>query len=119
MFGMEDVDRLGIVQVMETALQRIDPHGRRGIHISFDIDALDALEVPSTGTPVRGGLTLREGVYIVERLNQTGRLHAIDLVEVNPAIGTPDDVKRTVAAAVHILSAACGTRRSGHLPREE
>lgn len=50
-YGMEDVDRCGIVQVMETALAKVDPDGKRGIHISFDIDALDGLEAPSTGTP--------------------------------------------------------------------
>lgn len=32
------------------ALHSVDPHGEKGIHVSFDIDALDALEVPSTGT---------------------------------------------------------------------
>lgn len=142
LYGMEDVDRHGIGRVMDMALAKVDPEGRRGIHVSFDIDALDALEVPSTGTPgnrigldwilnqifsylyilfpcsVRGGLSLREGLHIVERLHQTGRLEAIDMVEVNPAIGTADDVRKTVSAAIHLLAAACGTRRGGNLPRQ-
>lgn len=67
----------------------------------------------------RGGLTLREGVYIVEQLRQTGRMQAIDLVEVNPAIGSESDVKKTVAAAVHLLAAACGTIRGGNLPKSQ
>lgn len=33
------------------ALQKVDPSGKKGIHISFDIDALDTLEVPSTVFP--------------------------------------------------------------------
>lgn len=66
---------------------------------------------------VRGGLTLREGIYIVERLQRTGRLEAIDLAEVNPAIGTEQDVRTTVDAGIHLLAAACGTRRSGRVPR--
>lgn len=33
------------------AIHSVDPLGEKGIHISFDIDALDQLEVPSTGTP--------------------------------------------------------------------
>lgn len=36
---------------MESALNKVDPEGKKGIHISFDIDSLDALDVPSTGTP--------------------------------------------------------------------
>lgn len=68
---------------------------------------------------VRGGLTLREGVFIVERLRQTGRLQAIDLVEVNPAIGSESDVQKTVSAAIHILAAACGTIRGGNMPKNQ
>ncbi len=47
------------------------------IHLSFDVDALDPLWAPSTGTPVRGGLTLREGDYICECVHETGSLVAI------------------------------------------
>lgn len=68
---------------------------------------------------VRGGLTLREGIYIVQQLRHTGRLQGIDLVEVNPAIGSESDVKKTVAAAIQILAAACGKIRSGNLPKNE
>lgn len=28
------------------------------IHLSFDVDALDPMWAPSTGTPVRGGLKI-------------------------------------------------------------
>ena len=42
------------------------------IHLSFDIDALDPMWAPSTGTQVRGGLTLREGDYIAECVAATG-----------------------------------------------
>lgn len=51
------------------------------IHLSFDVDALDPQWAPSTGTPVRGGLTLREGDYIVECVHETGSLVAMDLVK--------------------------------------
>ena len=50
------------------------------IHLSFDVDALDPQWAPSTGTPVRGGLTLREGDYIAECVHETGSLVAMDLV---------------------------------------
>lgn len=50
-FGMEDVDKHGITNVVSLALNRIDPDRKKSIHVSFDIDALDPLEAPSTGTP--------------------------------------------------------------------
>lgn len=36
---------------MEMAQNDVDPHGNRGYHISFDIDALDRIEAPSTVLP--------------------------------------------------------------------
>ena len=54
--------------------------GRRDcpIHLSFDVDALDPSVAPSTGTPVRGGLTFREGHYICEAIHETGALVGLD-----------------------------------------
>lgn len=112
-FGMADVEEHGIHSVIEMALRAIDPDKTRSIHVSFDIDALDTLEAPSTGTSVRGGLTLREGIHLMEMVHDTGRLSAMDLVEVNPDLGTEQDVKKTVDAAIQIISAAFGNNRRG------
>lgn len=49
--SMEEVHELGIKEAVRYALSRIDPCNKRYIHVSFDIDALDPLEAPSTGTP--------------------------------------------------------------------
>lgn len=32
------------------ALRKIDPDNNKSLHVSFDIDSLDPLEAPSTGT---------------------------------------------------------------------
>ncbi|XP_055595716.1 arginase, hepatic [Uranotaenia lowii] len=114
-FGMREVEQYGIREVMKMALERIDPEGKKSLHVSYDIDSLDVLEAPSTGTGMRGGLTLREGIYIMEEAYNTGRLAAVDLVEVNPAIGTPEDVRKTLDAAIHLLVAACGHSRKGNM----
>lgn len=45
---------------------------QRPIHLSFDIDAFDPSLAPATGTPVNGGLTYREGIYITEEIRNTG-----------------------------------------------
>jgi len=79
-FSMHEVDRYGIGQVVEMALDRVNPDRSKPIHLSFDVDALDPSVAPSTGTPVRGGLTFREGHYICERLYETGLLVAVDLM---------------------------------------
>ena len=117
-FGMEDVERYGIHDVVNLALNKIDPNGVKSLHVSFDIDSLDPLEAPSTGTAVRGGLSLREGVHLMEELYRTNRLNAVDLVEVNPRIGDKRDVSLTIEAAIHIIQAGFGyTRRGLKVPK--
>ncbi|CAG7673119.1 unnamed protein product, partial [Allacma fusca] len=86
---------------------------KRPLHLSFDIDALDDLEVKSTGTPVPGGLTLREGLTVVEKVRQMGNLVSMDLTEVNPMIGTEEDVKRTANVSMRLLLSAFGYYRGG------
>ncbi|KAF4531856.1 hypothetical protein B566_EDAN000884 [Ephemera danica] len=116
-YSMEDVERWGIHEVVKRALEAINPHGDRSLHVSFDIDSLDPLEAPSTGTAERGGLSLREGVHIMETVFETGTLGAMDLVEVNPSIGSPQDVHTTVQAARQVIRAGFGYRRRGMAPR--
>ena len=107
-FSMFDIDRHGIGRVMEMALAHIGTD--TPIHLSFDVDALDPMWAPSTGTPVRGGLTLREGDYICECVHETGSLVAVDLVEVNPKLAPKEDVgaHETVRAGCSIVRCALG-----------
>lgn len=79
-FSMHEVDRFGIGRVVELALAHVNPNGDRPIHLSFDVDALDPSVAPSTGTPVRGGLTFREGHYICEAIAETGLLVGLDIM---------------------------------------
>ncbi|KAI4182990.1 MAG: hypothetical protein LQ348_004761 [Seirophora lacunosa] len=104
-FSMHDIDKYGIGRVMEMALGHIGSD--TPIHLSFDVDALDPQWAPSTGTPVRGGLTLREGDFIAECVHETGSLVAMDLVEVNPsleAIGAAE----TIRAGCSLVRCALG-----------
>ncbi|KAH0830725.1 Ureohydrolase [Lanmaoa asiatica] len=63
---------------------------------------------PSTGTPVRGGLTFREGHYICEAIHETGLLVALDLMEVNPSLADPESVRQTVAVGCSLVRSALG-----------
>jgi arginase len=107
-FSMHDVDRHGIGRVVEAALDAVNPGRDRPIHLSFDVDALDPSVAPSTGTPVRGGLTFREGHYICEAVHETGLLVALDLVEVNPNLADEASAKQTVAVGCSLVRSALG-----------
>lgn len=57
----------------------------QNVHISIDIDGLDQAAAPHTGTPVPGGLSYQEVVYLIHRLAQTNKeIIGFDLVEVGP-----------------------------------
>lgn len=104
-FSMHSIDRWGIGQTMEKVLAHI---GRdTPIYLSFDVDSLDPSVAPSTGTPVRGGLTLREGDFICEVVHETGQLVGMDLVEVNPHLETHGS-EETVRVGASIVRCALG-----------
>ncbi|KDR81726.1 hypothetical protein GALMADRAFT_239889 [Galerina marginata CBS 339.88] len=107
-FSMHEVDKYGIGKVVEMALDHVNPARDRPIHLSFDVDALDPSVAPSTGTPVRGGLTFREGHYICEAIYETGLLVALDMMEVNPSLADEASVQQTVAVGCSLLRSALG-----------
>lgn len=76
-----------------------------GIHLSFDLDALDPSIAPSVNTPEPGGLTLLQAQEICKRVAESGKLVTMDLVEHNPAMGH-DDLMLPLMG--EILSAALG-----------
>ncbi|VDQ13532.1 unnamed protein product [Trichobilharzia regenti] len=43
-------------------------------------------------------------------------MSVVEMAELNPLLGSPEDVEKTQQTAVHILRACLGHCRSGHLP---
>lgn len=109
-FSMYHIDRYGINKVIELAIEAISQgDSKTPIHLSYDVDAMDPLYVPATGTPVRGGLTLREGLFIAERIAETGNLIALDVVECNPDLASKEShVVDTITAGVAVAKCALG-----------
>jgi arginase len=101
-FTMKDIDRDGIAVVMTRALA-IANHETAGVHVSFDLDVCDPSIAPGVGTPVKGGLDYREAHMLMEMIADSGRLLALDLVEVNPILDTQNQT--AVLAAELALSA--------------
>jgi arginase len=70
--------------------------------LSFDLDALDPVDAPGTGTPVPGGIALRDAVAGIAALAQDPHLVAAEIVEYNPF----RDPRRKTAGAVTAIAAA-------------
>ena len=60
--------------------------GTKGIHLSFDVDAITPEAAPGTGTVVHSGLTTREAFLAVETIARSQKLVSMDMVEVNPIL---------------------------------
>lgn len=56
----------------------------KNLYVSIDIDVIDPAFAPATGYPEIGGLSSREFLYIVQRINKIKNLKAVDIVEINP-----------------------------------
>jgi arginase len=103
-FTIKDIDRLGIALVTEQALAHTTS-GTVGVHVSFDLDVCDPGIAPGVGTPVKGGLDYREAHMLMEMVADSGRLIALDLVEVNPVL---DIQNATAVLAAELAASAFG-----------
>ncbi|WP_268747127.1 arginase family protein [Sphingobium sp. Ant17] len=84
---MVEVEKWGWEKVMERALKEARTNTKK-LWISFDVDVLDPAFMPGTGTPVPGGLTMREAQPIMRRLCAENDIAGIDIVEVAPYLDT-------------------------------
>lgn len=103
-FSMQEIDRFGLGICIEQAID-IANDGTEGIHLSFDIDAVDPGMAPGTGTTKRGGLTYRESHLLMELVADSEQLVGLDLVEVNPL---EDTHNATAELAVELILSAMG-----------
>lgn len=99
-FTMSDIDKLGIKEVIENTIEYLKSRNVDGVHLSLDVDALDPLETPGTGTRVLGGLSYRESHFALELLHQSHLISSMDLVEVNPLIDSNNHTAEQVVSLV-------------------
>ncbi len=105
-FTMFDVDRLGMYEIASRVLENM---GRSvdHLHISFDVDGVDPSVAPGVGTPVVGGLTMRESHVFMEMISQIDAYASLEVAEVNPIL---DDRNKTAEFAAEIIASSLGKR---------
>jgi arginase len=102
-FDMRYIDEMGMRHTMEAALAGMDENTH--LHISFDVDFLDASFAPGVGTAVKGGPTYREAQLCMEMIADTARLASLDVMELNPAL----DVRNgTAQVALELIESLFG-----------
>ncbi|MEE4361755.1 MAG: arginase [Pseudomonadales bacterium] len=103
-YTMSELDRRGTSVCVEEAFEHV---GREtaGIHLSFDLDGVDPNDAPGVGTPVPGGLSLRESHLVCEAAASCGKLIGMELVELNPTL---DFENKTGRLSVWLIESALG-----------
>lgn len=104
-FSMKEIDEQGIARVAAETVERLS--GLPRVHVSFDADALDPSVAPGVGTPIKGGLTLREAFLLMELFAESEMVTSLDLVEVNPML---DRGNQTAETMVDMAASLLGKR---------
>jgi arginase len=121
-YRWDDVKRLGMERVACEIHALLTSGARAGapadersvlqpLHVSFDIDSLDPLLAPSTGVPVSDGLTLRDLEILSHALFERMSVRSVDVVEVNPALGSPANVEQTYRSAMAFVECVFAGQR--------
>lgn len=84
-FTAEKVRQIGMETVMHQIRTAYLEDGVKQLHLSFDVDGMDPLIIPATGTPVKFGLTEVECDTFIANLKESmPQLVSMDFVEYNP-----------------------------------
>jgi arginase len=104
-YTMRDIDELGMATVARRCLDYLRELPR--LHISLDMDGIDPGVTPGVGTPVPGGMSFREAHLLMEILAESGKVDAVDVVEINPIL---DQGNSTAEMAVALVASLLGQR---------
>ena len=105
-YTMKDIDRHGVSHVLDEAVGRA-ARGTAGLHVSFDVDAIDPSDALGVGTPKKGGLTYREAHLCLEIVADSKLLTSLDMVEINPIL---DNRNSTAELGSELILSALGKR---------
>ena len=99
-YKMADIIEKGIDKVANEILEKTNSCP---LHISFDVDSMCPEYAPSTGVPVPGGMSRDDIESLGKTLSNHTAIKSIDISEINPLLGTKDEVLRTCTSAIKFI----------------
>ncbi|WP_024954882.1 arginase [Sulfurospirillum arcachonense] len=92
-YSVEEITFKGIQNVVEEIFKKLSYC--KHIYISFDVDSIDPLYVPGTGTPVTNGLSYEQAMQLNLELIKNEKVCCWEMAEINPLYNNnKDDSKR-------------------------
>jgi len=110
-YEMMKIDARGMWAIVEEAIS-IALNGTAGLHLSLDLDSIDPSCAPGVGTPVPGGISMRESYLAMEMIADTGRLLSMEVAELNPIL---DSANATAELTCEMITSALGKKVMGPL----
>ena len=112
---IEEFAALGVKGVIEVAREVV---GDGPTYLSFDVDGLDPVFAPGTGTPEIGGMTTREAVSLLHGLRGLNFIGG-DVVEVAPPYDQTGNTALVGASIMFEIMCLIADRHFGRQPRSE
>jgi len=112
-FPMREVRQRGFDATLREA-RKIACAGTAGYGISVDLDAIDPVEAPGVGSPVRGGLGAKDVVSALANHAGDAGLRGLEIVEYNPHL---DRDAQTIALVPAIAEALLAPQRAFEFAR--
>ena len=104
---MGEVSDRGFATCFEEARNLVNK-GTVGWGLTLDLDGLDPLDAPGTGTPVKTGIRLADALQVLGSCSHDPRFMAMELAEYNPL---RDFGGQTAQAAIQLVCAALAPDR--------
>lgn len=89
-YSADTINERGVKSVLNEVINKIQSQGIKAIHLSFDLDFIDAKYVPGTGTPVGNGVNIDDTKTALRMLGETKLIKSMDFVELNVLLDKND-----------------------------
>jgi len=89
-YSADEINEKGIDAVIQQVMNTLKQKNIEAIHLSFDLDFIDAKYVPGTGTPVYNGVSVEDTKKALKMLAESKMIKSMDFVELNVLLDKND-----------------------------
>lgn len=89
-YSADEINEKGIDVVIQQVMDILKEKNIEAIHLSFDLDFIDAKYVPGTGTPVSNGVDVEDTKKALKILAESKLIKSMDFVELNALLDKND-----------------------------
>jgi arginase len=89
-YSADEMNERGTSVVVQEVIDKLKAKNIESVHLSFDLDFIDAQYVPGTGTPVSVGVNIEDTKEALKMLAETKLIKSMDFVELNVLLDKND-----------------------------